>query len=434
MFAIIMSILACIAMIVCIIFKPSIYIRSFKLQTFWMAPFLCALILMISGNLNMPGFMNNLFSTGSMNPLKILILFFSMTLLSIFLDEAGFFKYLAKKTVSKANSSQMTIFLYLYLIISFITVISSNDVIILTFTPFICYFTKEIKVNPIPYLFMEFIAANTWSTLLIIGNPTNIYIATTVGIDFMTYLVYMIFPTLVIVLTSFALMILIFRKQLKVKPKTIYKDDSKLENKTLCIIGQIHLFTCIAIMAISNYINLEMWYIPVIFCISLIISWAIHKGVTHDTNTLMLSSTKRLPWILAPFVLSMFAIVFALEDNGIIQILANFLNVSAVEWSYGLFSFLLGNLINNIPMSVLMSSVITTLPANTAFIASLATVISSNLTTILTPLGSLAGIMWLQILKDNDINFKFVDFVKYGVVVSLPTIALAFLTLTIYPM
>ena len=434
MFAIVVSILACVAMILCIIFKPNMTIKGFKLQTFWIAPFIAAIILMIFKSLDVGAFFANLFSTGSMNPLKILILFFSMTLLSIFLDEAGFFRYLAKKTVSKANSSQTTIFIYLYLIISFITIISSNDVIILTFTPFICYFTKEIKVNPIPYLFMEFIAANTWSTLLIIGNPTNIYIATTVGIDFMTYFVYMIFPALVIVLTSFALMLLIFRKQLKVKPKTIYKDDSVLENKVLCIIGQIHLFTCIGIMAISNYINLEMWYIPVIFSISLIICWAIHKGVTHDTNMLMASSLKRLPWILAPFVLSMFAIVFALEENDIIQIFANFLNIGAVEWSYGIFSFLIGNLINNIPMSVLMSSVITTLPANASFIASLATIISSNLTTILTPLGSLAGIMWLQILKENDVNFKFVDFVKYGVVVSLPTIALAFLTLTIYPM
>ena len=389
---------------------------------------------MISKSLDMNAFVDNLFSTGSMNPLKILILFFSMTLLSIFLDEAGFFKYLAKKTVSKANSNQSTIFLYLYLIISFITVISSNDVIILTFTPFICYFTKEIKVNPIPYLFMEFIAANTWSTLLIIGNPTNIYIATTVGIDFMTYIVYMIFPTLVIVLSSFFLMLFLFKKPLSAKAKMIYKDDSKLENKTLCIIGQIHLFTCIGLMAISNYINLEMWYIPVIFCVSLIICWAIHKSVTKDTNIIMGSSLKRLPWILAPFVLSMFAIVFALEENGLIQMLATFLNYLPVEWGYGIFSFLLGNLINNIPMSVLMSSVITTLPTGSSFIASLATIISSNLTTILTPLGSLAGIMWLQILKQNDIEFKFLDFVKYGIVISLPTITMAFLTLSIYPM
>ena len=94
--------------------------------------------------------------------------------------------------------------------ISFITIISSNDVIILTFTPFICYFCKEMKVNPIPYLFMEFVAANTWSTLLIIGNPTNIYIATMQNINFISYLSYMLIPTIVIVGVSFLLMILLF--------------------------------------------------------------------------------------------------------------------------------------------------------------------------------------------------------------------------------
>ena len=431
MFAIIVSILACISMILCIILKPSINIKNFKIQTFWIAPFLGAILLLITGSFNSSAFISNLFSSGNMNPLKILILFFSMTLLSIFLDEAGFFKYLAKKTVSKANANQTKIFLYLYLIISFITVISSNDVIILTFTPFICYFTKEIKVNPIPYLFMEFIAANTWSTLLIIGNPTNIYIATTANIDFITYLIYMILPTIVIVVTSFTIMLLMFKKQLKIKPEVTYNDESKLENKTLCVIGQIHLFTCILIMAISNYINLEMWYIPVAFSISLIISWLIHKLVTKDNNKLMKESAKRLPWILAPFVLSMFAIVFALEENGLVTILGNLLNNLPTQWSYGLFSFFLGNLINNIPMSVLMSSVLATIPTS-SFIASLATIISSNLTTLLTPLGSLAGIMWLQILKENNINFKFIDFVKYGIIISLPTIVISFITLSIY--
>ena len=145
----------------------------------------------------------------------------------------------------------------------------------------------------------------------------------------------------------------------------------------------------------------------------------------------MSESFKRLPWILAPFVLSMFIIVFALKEGGAIEVISNFLNVFPAHWGYGIFSFLLGNLINNIPMSVLMSSVLETIPASNLFIASLATIISSNLTTILTPLGSLAGIMWLSILKDNEINFKFIDFVKYGVVVSIPTVTITFLTLGI---
>lgn len=58
--------------------------------------------------------------------------------------------------------------------VAILTIFTSNDIVILTFTPFICYFSKNAKINPIPYLVAEF-AATTYSMMLIIGNPTNIY-------------------------------------------------------------------------------------------------------------------------------------------------------------------------------------------------------------------------------------------------------------------
>lgn len=434
MFAIILSIVICLLMIFAIIFKPTININGVKIQTFWFPPFIGAIILLFTHSINTSMIINDLFASGSMNPIKILILFFSMTLLSVFLDELGFFKCLAKKTVKNNNSNQLKIFISLYLIISFITIISSNDVIILTFTPFICYFAKEIKVNPIPYLFMEFVAANTWSTLLIIGNPTNIYIATMQNIGFIDYFRYMIIPTITIILSSFILMILIFRKSLKMKPEFVYDEEIKLEHKSLCIMGQIHLFLCIFLMAISNYIGLEMWYIPFIFAISLSVCYLIYKILKDHENITMINSLKRLPWILIPFVLSMFVIVFSLKESGAINILSEFLNNYPVQWSYGIFSFIIANFINNIPMSVFMSEVVMSLNGIEAFIASLSTIISSNITTILTPLGSLAGIMWLSIVKENNIEFKFIDFLKYGVIVSIPTLMTSLLTLSLYAM
>ena len=100
-----------------------------------------------------------------------------MTVLSVFLDEVGFFGYIAAFALKKAGRSRKRLFFYLYITVSVLTVFTSNDIIILTFTPFICYFAKSAKIDPVPYLFAEFIAANTWSMALIIGNPTNIYIS-----------------------------------------------------------------------------------------------------------------------------------------------------------------------------------------------------------------------------------------------------------------
>ena len=70
-----------------------------------------------------------------------------MTILSIYLDEFGFFRYLANIALLKARTSQRKLFVYLYVTVAVLTVFTSNDVIILSFTPFICYFAKNAKLR-----------------------------------------------------------------------------------------------------------------------------------------------------------------------------------------------------------------------------------------------------------------------------------------------
>lgn len=77
-------------------------------------------------------------------------LFLSMTFLSVFLDELGFFSFLAVKALEKSGTNQKKLFFYLYFTVSVLTVFTSNDVIILTFTPFICYFSKTPALTPFP--------------------------------------------------------------------------------------------------------------------------------------------------------------------------------------------------------------------------------------------------------------------------------------------
>jgi len=77
---------------------------------------------------------------------------------------------------------------------------------------------------------------------------------------------------------------------------------------------------------------------------------------------------------------------------------------------------------NNIPMSVLFSNV---LSYNSTADAIYATIIGSNLGAYLTPLGALAGIMWLNILKAYNIDFKFKDFIKYGIITSMPILLIS---------
>ena len=181
-------ILTVLLIILSVIFFPTISIKNIKLSTFWIISLISAIILIMINQVSINNIKNIFLSDSAVNPIKILVLFISMTILSIFLDEIGFFKYIAIKAAKLFKKSQIKLFIGFYILISILTIFTSNDIIILTFTPFICYYTKNAKINALPYLISEFVAANTWSMILIIGNPTNIYLASALNINFIEYL------------------------------------------------------------------------------------------------------------------------------------------------------------------------------------------------------------------------------------------------------
>ena len=345
-----------------------------------------------------------------------------MTILSIFLDEVGLFKFLANLATKKAGNKQIKLFIYLYVLVSILTVFTSNDIIILTFTPFICYFAKNTKINPIPYLVAEFIGANTWSMMFLIGNPTNIYIGTFFNINFIEYLKVMFLPTILGSLTSFSILYLLFKKYLEQDLNITSLENITLD-KPLLIIGLIHLCSCTIILVISSYINLEMWMITLGFAISLLICILIYKLLNKTKKVYLTNTLKRIPYQLIPFVISMFIIVLALKENNITTSINNLLNNNYIL--YGSSSFFSANILNNIPMSVLFSEILDGTSIKNIY----ACIVSSNLGAILSPIGALAGIMWMSLLKKYNVDYSFKTFTKYGIIISLPTLFITLLIL-----
>lgn len=434
-----MIIIICIcvvtAILVClsVMFKPEVKIKKFSLGTYWIISLIGALILLIFQFVPLDYVGSRLISNTAINPLKILVLFISMTFLSVFLDELGFFKYLANIALKKKIKKQITLFLILYSMIAILTIFTSNDIIILTFTPFICCFCKKAKINPLPYLFGEFFAANTWSMFLIIGNPTNIYLASSAGMDFFTYIGVMFLPTFGGGIVSLLIIIIIFYKELK-KPIEKVEYENITLDKAQIIIGLIHLFICLILLSISSYLNIEMWIITFSLCISLILCDSIYKIIRKNSEIVVLQTIKRLPFSLIPFVLSMFVIALSLEYIGVTDKIALFLNKFDVIFSVGFSSFISANLINNIPMSVLFSSILNS--SNFSQVNYLkgiyAAIIGSNIGAYFTPIGALAGIMWMSILKRFDIKINFANFVKYGSIASIPTLIISLLLLELF--
>ena len=411
-----------------ILFFPHIRIGKFRLDTYWMIATLGAIILLASSLAPIGEVFNQLTSSNEVNPLKIIVLFFSMTFLSIFLDETGLFRFLAKLATKEAKNSQIMLFFIFYFLTSILTVFTSNDIVILTLTPFICFFCKNTKINPLPYLIAEFAAANTWSMMFIIGNPTNIYLATSANIDFVSYFKVMALPTIAAGIVELSIIFLFFRKQL-LSPLEIVEDDFHIESKFDLWVGIVHLSVCLVFLIISSYINIEMWIVSLSCAGSLMIFNIITRIVTKKNWLYVTESLRRLPYQLIPFFLSMFIIVVALNTQGISNEIAGFLYHEPLVFVYGTASYVSANIINNIPMSILFANLMNGLEGAQYIQAVYATIVGSNIGAFLTPLGALAGIMFSALLMKHEVKFSFVGFVKYGVIISIPTIATALLVL-----
>ena len=428
---IIISIITCLLLILSILVFPKIKVFKKQINTYWIICLIGAIFILVFKCVPINNVIDAMFSKDAINPIKILLLFISMTFLSIFLDEVGFFKYLASKLIDKCKTNQFSLFILLYVMVGILTIFTSNDIVILTFTPFICYFAKNAKINPIPYLVGEFVAANTYSMALIIGNPTNIYLATSANIDFIEYFKVMAIPTLLAGIVQLALMLLIFKNKLSVKMESSHY-EGKIKSKLDLAFGIGHLSVCLLLLIISSYLELPMWIICVICAISLLISIVCCHVIRHKKLKIIYKTIKRLPFELIPFMLSMFIIVLALDYQEITNYISLLLKEDNVVIKYGLTSFVSSNLINNIPMSVLFSNI----PAMEDTIlfnkAIYSIIIGSNIGAFLTPIGALAGIMFTDLVARQNIKYSFISFVKYGLIISIPTILTALFTLELF--
>ena len=446
----IIFLLSCFSMIYLIIRRPLFYIRlgvrNIKIETYFIGALLGPVLLVLFGLLNYSTMLSGFQGSARLNPFGVLLLFLSMVFMSIFLDITGFFEYIARLALRYAKGSSKKLFFSIYLIVSFLTIFTSNDIIILTFTPFIYYFSKHSGLNPVPFLIAEFFAANTWSMMLFIGNPTNIVLSAAFNITFLEYTKWMLLPTLVAGSINLILLYLLFRKQLHIKIKTIQDIDPReaLTDRTGAIFGVILLASCIFFLSIAPYINLSLWMVSFGFAISLLILLIIRDFYTLvrsrqiDLKNMSISKTmERMPLSIIPFILALFVSVEALRYYGVTNeiglLFENLIEGSTTSLIFlcGISSTFAANIFNNIPMTVAYVSILQTVDPSTVLPGVYATVIGSNLGANLTPIGALAGIMWMMMLRTKKVGISFKQFMFYGFLITPVTLFTCLLVLTL---
>jgi Na+/H+ antiporter NhaD/arsenite permease-like protein len=164
----------------------------------------------------------SLWSVGHVQPLAVLLIFFTLAYASISLDVTGFSRFVAltvlrsesvghhQDTTAGGSESRGRLFcepsrrllIEVYLLSGIIALIASNDVVILTLTPVLLHFCDAQRILPHKVVYIEYVAANTWSAFLLIGNPTNIIAGQAMQMTFARYVVLLWMPTVVVIVAT----------------------------------------------------------------------------------------------------------------------------------------------------------------------------------------------------------------------------------------
>lgn len=394
---------------------PSVTIKGKRLDTYWMVTFVGAVVLLLCNIPNDGPILRLFIENNSTNPFKIIVLFLSLTFISKFLDAVGLFDFLATRVGRIGKGNQYVLFTVFYFLISFLTMLTNNDIIIIV-TPIILYFARACKTKALPYLIMVCFVLNTLSATFLTTNVSNLYLGSFFGITYFDYLRKLTPVSLILMVLLYLLLLLVFRKDLKERIETNV-EKAPIKDVFLLVVGLIALAGTTILLIISNFLSLEMYIITVSFALFDLVVAVCYCLLKKKEKVYFVKPLKSLPYEFIPFLVSMFVLVSALNQTPLLKDIATLFSAirspALRTFAYGIASALGANLVNNVPMSLLFADILeagTTVQLNDVY----ACILASNVCALLTPCGALSSLMFLRICKENGEKMTHRMYLKYA--------------------
>jgi arsenical pump membrane protein len=355
--------------------------------------------------------------------------FLGMMSLSALAETAGLFDWLAIQAARLAGGSAARLFLNVFFLGTLISMIFSNDATALILTPVVYVLVTKLRLPVLPFMFACTFIADTASFLLPISNPINIIVLSRFPLDLVTFLRLLLVPSLVVIGINIGTFFLLYRRHLKGK-----FEITRLPSTEEAVGHKPYFrFTCVILAAVAvAYVVASAKQFP----LSLVaVSGAVLLlvGALSWKRTNLLDTGRRVSWSIFGFIAGMFIVVQAIENTGLTKMFGQALLQLSGGTTLG--AVLVGtagaalgtNLINNVPMAVVMNSALGSAqhaagPVQHGFVA--ATIFGCDLGPNITTVGSLATVLWLLILRQRDVEVSGLDYFKVGVVVT-PVMLLA---------
>lgn len=360
--------------------------------------------------------------------------FLAIIIISKLLDEIGFFEWAALKMGHAAKGNGRLVFLYVVLLGAAVSAFFGNDGAALILTPIVLEKVKLLRFelkSMLPFIFASGFIADTTSLPLVVSNLVNIVSADYFHIGFIHYAVDMAVPDLISLGASvFVLYVFFYKRIPKVYQPTELPQPTTVISHQGLFRASWWLLGCLCL----GYILTELLRIPVSVAAGAVgLVFLLLGARTKSVRTM--SILKEAPWGIVVFSLGMYLIVYGLQNVGLTAILGQWLAASAERGLYastlftGFLTAVLSSVMNNLPSVMIgalaIHSISVPLLIQKAMVY--ANVVGCDLGPKMTPIGSLATLLWLHILAKRGIRITWGQYFRVGIVLTVPTL---FVTLT----
>jgi arsenical pump membrane protein len=351
-----------------------------------------------------------------------------MMLLSEVARQEGLFDWLASHAVRHARGSAKRLFLIVYGVGTLVTVFLSNDATAVVLTPAVYAAATAARVEPLPYLFICAFIANAASFVLPISNPANLVIFGAHMPPLGQWLYQFLLPSLASILVTYVALRFTQRKALDQK----IADDlptNPLSFGGKCVAFGIGLTAAalLAASALDRQLGLPTFVAgTAVTVIVLLISRQSPFPVLRDVS-----------WGVLPLVAGLFILVEAVEQTGILRVMARTLHEAAAaspqETAVGVGAIVAfaSNLLNNLPTGLVAATV--SQNADVPLQVTSGLLIGVDLGPNLSVTGSLATILWLIALRREGEAVTAWQFLKLGIIIMPPALAAALLSMALMP-
>ncbi|EJX3032046.1 arsenic transporter [Escherichia coli] len=355
--------------------------------------------------------------------------FIAVIIISLLLDESGFFEWAALHVARWGNGRGRLLFTWIVLLGAMVAALFANDGAALILTPIVIAMLLALGFSrgaTLAFIMAAGFIADTASLPLIVSNLVNIVSADFFKLGFSEYAAVMVPVNLAAIAATLVMLHLFFRKDIPVvydvsllkEPKDAIRDMNTFKTGWLVLV-----------LLLVGFFGLEPLGVPVSLVAAagaLLLFAVAKKGHAINTGKVL----RGAPWQIVIFSLGMYLVVYGLRNAGLTHYLSSLLNQLAEQglWAAtlgtGFLTAFLSSVMNNMP-TVLVGALSIDGSTATGVIKEAmiyANVIGSDLGPKITPIGSLATLLWLHVLSQKNIKITWGYYFRVGIVMTIPVL------------